>query len=641
MLLFIFILILLISVQQAVAQETNFDEIVVTATRVEEPKKDVPYSVQVISKDEIKNSVAKDVGDLLIESAIGNVSKQPGSLTQFYLRGLGLGPTPLTSRNLILINGLRTATVNVAMIPVDDIERVEIVKGPASVLYGSNAMGGVINIITKKATEEGIHGYLGVEGGSWLRRKVIGELNIKKSNFDAYLLMSRSEGDDYDNKYEKYKNTGYNEENLSLRVGYEFLKDNRFSIGFKHYRGWEIGSPGSILAPTEKDYVDHSLDSIDFTYETKSFKAAYYLSKRRYEFHDDISDGWGGIYLYKTDSQGLSIQKVFNFNEHRIIIGGEWNRVELKNENTPPPPYQPKSKYDNYGVLSEMKVSITKDLSLTAGARYDYFENEVSSTPNMTVIPKKENLDHLTVRGGVVYKFTDALFLRANAGTGFRAPSPDEYAGEYILWGTRYVGNPSLKPEKNINYEAGFNFYQSDFNGNFAFFHSKFKDKILSYFDTNLNAYSYKNSDRATIQGWELNLSYDLKNLLGLNFSIEPFTNITYHTRFSDSDGKPLLATPKWLGAFGIRAHGKNWDTRLIANYVGDENINYFNPITWQSKIIKKSDFTVVNLKALFRPIKELEFSLGIENLFDRAYEYVPDYPMPRRTISVGMKWLF
>lgn len=634
-----FFLIFFLSFSQALAQEIQLEEIVVTATKVEELKKDLPYSVQVITKEDIKTSVAKDVGDLLIESAIGHVSKQPGSFTQFYLRGLGLGVNPLTSRNLILINGLRTATINIAMIPVDDIERVEIVKGPASALYGSNAMGGVINIITKKASDEGIHGYVGVEGGSWLRRKVTGELNLKKSNLDAYLLMIRADGDDYDTKgYGSYKNTGYNEENLSLRVGYEFLKDNRFSFGFKHYRGWEIGSPGNILLPTEKDYVDHSLDSIDLAYETKSFKTAYYLSKRKYEFHDNM---WGEVYLYTTNSQGLSIQKVFNLNEHRILVGGEWNRIKLENENDLSPPFQPKSKYDNYGIFSEMKISITKSLILTAGARYDYFKNEISHTPNMPVIPKKENLDHITLRGGIVYKFTDTLSLRANAGTGFRAPSPDEYAGEYILWGARYVGNPSLKPEKNINCEVGLNFYQSDFNGDFTFFHSNFRDKISGYFDTNLNAYTYKNSDRATIQGWEINLSYDLKNLLGLKFSLEPFTNITYHTRFSDSDGKPLLATPKWLGAFGIRAHGKNWDTRLIANYIGDENVNYFNPITWQSKIIKKSDFTVFNFKALYKPVKKLEFSLGIENLFDRAYEYVSDYPMPRRTITAGMKWLF
>ncbi|MDW7998186.1 MAG: TonB-dependent receptor, partial [Thermodesulfovibrio sp.] len=561
------------------AQETQLEEVVVTATRIEEPKKDVPYSVQIITQEDIKTSIAKDAGDLIAESGVGHVTKYPGALTTFYLRGYSLGLNPLTARTLLLINGFRTATANIAMIPIDDIEKIEIVKGPSSVLYGSNAMGGVVNIITKKATEEGIYGYFGLEGGSWLKRKVSGELQLKKSNFDAYLMMSRSEGDDYDaKKYGRYKNTGYNDEALSLRLGYEFLKEKKFSLGFRHYRGWEIGSPGSILLLTPNDYVDQSLDSFDLSYETKTFKVGYYISKRRYEYHDNT---WGTISLYKTDTQGITLQKVFNINDHRIIIGGEWNRGELENENTPPPPYQPKSKYDNFGVFSEAKISITKKLFLTLGARYDYFENELLSTPGMTMVPKKETVDYFTIRSGALYKLTDTLILRANAGTGFRAPSPDEYAGEYILWGTRFIGNPSLKPEKSINYEGGLSFSQYDFNLDFAFFHSIFKDRIASYFDTFLNAYTYKNFKKATIQGWELNLSYDLKNLLVLNFSVEPFANITYHTRFSDPEGKPITAIPKWLGAFGIRAHGKNWDARIIANYFGDENVTYYNPITW------------------------------------------------------------
>lgn len=635
--LFLIIFFLFLLPNQSLAQEQHLEEIVVTATRVEEPKRDLPYSVQIISPQDIKTSTAKDVGDLIIESAIGHVSKQPGALTTFYLRGFGIsGLSPLDSRTLLLINGFRTATANIALIPVEDIERIEIVKGPASVLYGSNAMGGVVNIITKKAVEEGFHGYIGLEGGSWNRRKAFGELQFKRSNFDAYLSLSRSDGDDYETKkYGRYKNTGYNDESLSLRVGYEFLVDHRVSLGFKHYRNWDTGSPGSLSWLTLNDYINNSFNSFDLNYETKTFKAGYYFSNRKYDYHDS----WGSTYTYKTDAQGVTLHKVFNIGEHRITIGGEWNRVELENENEPSPPSQPKSKYDNFGLFSEGKIQIIKNLYLNLGARYDYFENELISTPGMTMTPKKENLDYLTVRGGAVYKLTDFLALRANAGTGFRAPSPTEYAGEYISWGYKYIGNPSLRPEKSINYEGGLNLYKGELNLDFAFFHSIFRDKIQRYFDIMLNANTYKNLSKAKIQGWELNFSYELKNLLALSFYLQPFTNITYHTRYTDSEGKPLEAIPKWLGAFGVRAHDKNWDIKLIVNYIGDENVTYFG--TWPPANVVKSDFTVVNFKALYRPIRELELSLGVENLFDRAYEYVLEYPMPRRTITAGIKWLF
>ncbi|MDI6714475.1 MAG: TonB-dependent receptor [Thermodesulfovibrio sp.] len=644
MFLFVLILCLFFISNQLSAQESQLEEIVVTATRIEELKKDVPYSVQIIKQEEIKTSTGKNVGDLIIESAIGHISKDPGQLTTFYLRGFGGGLDPTSARNLILINGFRTATINLAQIPVDDIERIEILKGPASVLYGSNAMGGVINIITKEAKEEGIHGSLGVEVGSWERRKASGEIQLKKSQFDAYLFLSRSDASDYKVKdYGVYKNTGYNDETVSFRLGYEFIKDSKISFGFKHYRGWEIGSPGSIVSPTPRDYVDHSLDSFDIIYKTPTFQAGYYLSKRKYESHDNT---WGsGIYLYKTDSQGVSLQKFFDFAEHRIIFGGEWNEVKLENRNEKSSPYQPDSRYQSLGAFSELRLSFDK-LLIFIGGRYDYFENEIFPTPGMQTIPRAENLDHITVRGGVVYKFNDSLSLRANVGTGFRAPSPTEYAGEYIFEKRRYIGNPSLKPEKSINYEGGFSFSKSGFNTDFTFFHSIFRDKIVSYLDTALNVntykyYKYKNEEKATIQGWELNASYNLKEALSINFSLEPFINITYHTRYSDSNGKTLLATPKWLGSFGLKAFREKWQMRIIANYYGDENINYYDPITWSSKIVKKPDFTVVNFKALYNPIKSLELSFAIENLLNRKYEFNIGYPMPERTFAFGMKWLF
>ena len=111
----------------------SLEEIVVTATRIEEPKKDVPASVQIITQEDIKNSTAKNVGDLISEASIGHVHKYPGALTSSIgLRGFRTDLfNDLKSRVLVLINGHRAGTVNLAKIPVEDIERIEIVKGPA------------------------------------------------------------------------------------------------------------------------------------------------------------------------------------------------------------------------------------------------------------------------------------------------------------------------------------------------------------------------------------------------------------------------------------------------------------------------------------------------------------------------------
>lgn len=286
----------------------SLEEIVVTATMIEEPKKDVPASVQIITQEDIKNSTAKNAGDLISEASIGHVHKYPGALTSsIALRGLRTNLfSDLKSRVLVLINGHRAGTVNLAKIPVEDIERIEIVKGHASVLYGSSAMGGMINIITKQG-KEGIHGSMGGEIGSWDYWKSIAELNGKKGPFDFYLTVSRSASGDYETKdYGKIENTGYDDETVSARFGYRLFDGHHVSIGYQHWKGWEIGSPGARYDPDPDDYSDKGRDSFDVGYKTESFNAKYYLIKDRDEWHEGPTAGrWetpNSIYLKKTDT---------------------------------------------------------------------------------------------------------------------------------------------------------------------------------------------------------------------------------------------------------------------------------------------------------------------------------------------------
>lgn len=137
---------------KAEEQGLRMEEIVVTATRIEEPKSETPSFVQTISQETIELSPSQNLGDLLTEAGIGHVHKYPGFLTgRVSIRGLASDLfDQQKSRVLFLIDGVRGGTVNFSKISLDDVERVEILKGPASVVYGSQAMGGVINVITKR-----------------------------------------------------------------------------------------------------------------------------------------------------------------------------------------------------------------------------------------------------------------------------------------------------------------------------------------------------------------------------------------------------------------------------------------------------------------------------------------------------------
>jgi len=651
-------------------QETiKMEDIVVTATKLKESKKEISSSVKVITQEDIKNSTAKNVGDIIAEAGIGHIHKYPGALTSSIgVRGFRTDLfNPLKSRVLILINGHYAGTVNLAKIPIQDVERIEIFKGPASVIYGSSAMGGVINIITKKAhkvfleKEKGIKGNIGGEVGSWEYWNIYAELVAKKyigkdNSVDIYLSGSRSSRDDYKAKdYGKIKNTNYNDESFSLRIGYSLFQKDKdyFSIGIQHWRGWDIGSPGPRYSPDPDNYVNKKRNGIDISYEIDNFKVSYYYIKDTDEWHGGMKHGYGNsnITTNKKYSQGANIQNAFYLGKHRFIVGAQWDMLKSTSSKNTGAPYNPNSKYNTYGIYSEGKFNLLKDkVILNAGIRYDYFKNKILSTSGLSVIPKEENLDHITARGGLLYRLNEFINLKGNIGTAFRAPAPDELAANYTsTWGTKYIGNPNLKPEKSITYDIGIDYTKELLKTGITFFHTRFEDKILKYYDTSLSAMTWKNVDGAIMQGIEADFSYDIGLCLGLVFSIEPFFSITYMTRYSSKDdieiakyGKTLLYTPKYTGAFGIKAAADRWTLKLIANYIGDEKIIDWNPSSkTYGKTYVKEDFTVVNLKGSYKILKNLEITGAIENLFNRKYEYVAGYPMPQLQATVGVKWIF
>jgi len=657
----------------ALAEEGNeapggtqtIEGIVVTATRIEEPKKDVSTPVQIISAEDIKNSTAKDVGDLISEAGVGHIYKYNGALTSMIeIRGLttdSMG-NPLTSRVLVLINGSNAGTVNLAKIPIEDIERIEIVKGPASVLYGSSAMGGVINIITQKGRKEGFNGAVFGEGGSFDYWKAGAELSGKQDRFDYYIDASRSARGDYRAaELGKIENSSYDDETVSTRLGYRLFDDHYASIGFQHWKGWDIESSGPSYDPDPDDYNDKKRDAIDLNYDASFFnklmslKAKYYYIWDRDEWHTtgNMMVGPGNSVVDETDrdSQGAMLQNTFAVGDHRITVGGQWDRIKTTSWRSNGAPYNPDSQYDSYGVFGEGRLSLfNKRLLVNAGLRYDYFENKVVATEGLSVNPRTENIDNVTARGGVVCKITDALSLKGNVGTAFRTPSPLELAADYEIdygiWGKYYyLGNPNLDPEESITYDAGIEYADGLFRGDLTFFHTDFDKKIVSYYDAALAATTYKNADSATLQGVELNVAYDIGHALGIGLVIEPFANATYRTEFKqESDGveTPLTYIARLSGAIGMRVAQEKWDARLIVNYRDTEDVTDFDyTAPTYNQIVEKGDFAVVNLKGSFRPIKNLELTASIENLFDKKYEYVLDYPMQGITFIVGAKIIF
>src|SRR6056297_1400330 len=193
---------------------TKLQEVVVTAQRSAEPAEEVNANITVLDEEEIEMSTAKDLGDLLAEKNIGHIHKYPGNQTSVGIRGFRTSPlgNDLQGRVLVLLNGRRAGTGNLAKIMTKNIERIEIIRGPASVQYGSAAIGGLINVITKQGRGDPSF-FVAGELGSFGYEEASAGFSGKTGGFDFSAAVSRSMKDDYDTADdEEYNNTGYDEE---------------------------------------------------------------------------------------------------------------------------------------------------------------------------------------------------------------------------------------------------------------------------------------------------------------------------------------------------------------------------------------------------------------------------------------------
>jgi vitamin B12 transporter len=511
-------------------------------------------------------------------------------------------------------------------------------------------MGGVVNIITKEGSKDGCQGSLGVEAGSWDYWKVFGDVQGRSGKLDYFASVSReAEGDYKAADFGVIDNSSYKAETVSTRLGYAIAAGHHLAFGYQHWKGWDIGSQGATYSPDPDNYNNKKRDGLDLVYRTDSFQAKYYFVADRDVWFGGMTSGPGFDSISKTDTdtQGASLQKTFTLGEHRIVTGGQWDRIKVQSSRNVGAPYNPDSRYDSFGAFAEGRMSLLdKRLQVSAGLRFDRFENQILDTPGMVgMVAKKDSLDHTTVRGGIVYKLTEAFRVKANAGTAFRAPAPLELAADYYSWGTHYVGNRELNPEKSTSLDAGIEVAKAGFRGDFSYYHTDFKDKIVSFYDVALKASTYRNAGEATLEGFELNGSYDLGSALGLRMVLEPYVHANYHTKFEEKAGAittPLTFTPKWTTSAGLKFGQDSWDAQLAATYHGHEWVtdwNYSSPS--YGKTINKGGFTLFNLKGSYRPLKALELTLSVENLLSRYYEYNLGYPMAERTFVGGAKWIF
>jgi len=625
------------------------EEVVVTAGRVEEKKKEITSNVTIIDEEEIKISSATDLGDLLAEKGIGHIQKYPGTSTSVGIRGFSTDTTgvDLAGHVLILIDGRRSGTGNASKIMTKNIERIEIIRGPGSVQYGSAAMGGVVNVITRQGKEKPT---AFVEGGLGSYDYEEGSVGFsgKYATFDFSGSFTRDSRDDYDTADgEKYNNTAYDyKDSGSFNLGYEFLPENRVSVIYTYFDADHVGNPGYLSQNDLDDYSDKENKSVDFVYDGKSrnelfsWKVRYFDGKDEDEWFCPVvsnPDFWDDGISDKITVDFKGTQMQFSYNQERFLVTAGFDWVNYETEDSK---YSPKkTEYDDPAGFLLAKGKLLDDrLIISGGVRYDHYKVEVKGDEGGT---EKDN--YTCPRAGIAYLLTDHLKVRANYGRAFRMPTALQLAGDMMMWSTHYVGNPGLDPEKSDTYEGGLDFSLASFNLSLTYFHTDFDDKIESYTKPNGDT-SYRNLGEAEIEGIESNFSFDMGSLFSWDYQVKPYVSVIYLPTYEDEEtGEDLKYTSDYNVSYGITVSDfSGLSANLNLAYTGKQDITDYENGTYET--ITKGGFTVTNLtisKKILNTEKygSITFKGEIQNLFDKDYEYIQGYPMPGRSFFIGMRY--
>jgi vitamin B12 transporter len=638
------------SVSKAAPQQaTMMDEVVVTAARTAESKKEVSANITIIDQEEIRLSSSRNVGDLLAEKSIGHIHKYPGGLTSIGIRGFRTDThgNDLQGHVLILLDGRRAGTGNVAKLLTENIERIEIIRGAGAVQYGSAGMGGVVNVITRTAQQTSA--FIEAGSGSFGANEVSVGGTLKEGTFDFSGSYTRSSQDDYETgSGDEFGNTGYDAASgISANVGWSFAENNRLGLIFTRSELDSYGSPGYFSANDLDDSTDKDNYSVDLNYNGADstgnwqWLARWFFGQDENTWNDPVGSdpsGWdnGIASSNTTDQQGAQAQLTRSFGNTRLTAGIDWLDYEVENTWTPN-----KTTYTNPAAFLLGKTTFPdQGLTLDIGLRYDSYEVEV-------VEPAGRNTDdsYFTPKVGLSWMVTEQLKVRTQYAQAFMMPSADQLAADFDNYGTRTVGNPDLDPETSSTYEAGMDYSRNSFRAGLTYFHTDFEDKIITDYLAD-GSKTWKNLGDATISGIEGEFSYDLGMPMGWDWEVRPYFNMTLLTKLeNESTGNDLLDVSGMNMSAGlVISDGEGITCRLNVAYAGEQDVEDWESGSYPTPVITLDAVTVADLSASWRFYEHDElgaFTLRgkIDNLFDEEYAYVKGYPMPGRTLFASLRW--
>ena len=609
---------------------SDLETMVITASRSETALQEAPASISVIAREELQLRNADDLADALTAESGITVTSVGRTRSGISIRGMPVDHT------LYLVDGRRISSSNSVIahsdfelsgLPASAIERIEVVRGPMSSLYGSDAMGGVVNIITRKP-DNAFHGEISTTVTS------LGE-----------------SGDGNTNKTTFYLEGPLLEDKLSFSLGGELFDRNSLptdddKVSSIEGRESKQGLGKLIWTPDAHQTIslgyllgdeDRSLDSVSSSgYYTQNTD----IDREQYTLGYEGNWGWGDLKLnaYQTNLKSVSHntdeaapdapkeieERVIDGHiglpvgeSHFVTFGGQLREetlYEARLQNTG------KATADHSSVFLQDEWQLSEPLKLVTGVGVDN-HNEYG--------------DEVSPRIYAVYQLSDNVTLKGGYGQGFRAPSLIELSADFqvLAAGGRFwvEGNSDLDPERSKTYEASIEYQSADWALTTRLFENQLENLVQAVCYTNcgergLERRNYQNVDESRIRGAEVVVSHDLTDSFNIGL------NYTYLNTEDLGAGEPLQDRPQYTGNLTLDWSPVNdLHLRWRSEYVGKQ----YSP---NDDYAPKYDLH--NIDISYELSKNMTVYSGVDNLFDERLEDKSDLysgTEPGREIRLGL----
>ena len=605
--------------QTSISDTTSIHDVVVTGTRNAVDVRHLPFTVNVVGRETLTENEQPAILPTLTQQIPGlfvtgrgvmGYGVSGGGAGGIMMRGISGG----AGQMMVLIDG-HPQYNGIYGHPIADsyqtmmAERVEVLRGPASTLYGSNAMGGVVNIVTRGMKQDGVVTNLNVGAGSYGTFQAEAANQLKSGKFSSTIAAQYNRSDNHRPRM------GFEQYGAHLKLGYELSEHwNSFLDGeVNHFNAQQPGSKASPMYSANQWITRGSVSAgIENHYAKTNGGLSVYTNFGRHKIDDGTSDPAAPTARYfrsKDNLAGVSwYQSARLFEGNRTTVGVDYQHIygrayytskETGKTMETPNKQSGHSHRNEIAVYADFRQDLTSWMTVDAGIRMDH--HNITGTE---WIPQ----------GGLVFRPIESGALKAMVSKGFRNPTMREM---YLY----PPSNTDLEPERMMNYELSWKHQISRLNYGLNLFYLKGDNMI----QTQMGESGPRNVNTGEIENYGLELEG--------NYRINRHWSVNTNHSFLHMENK-IVAAPEYKGFAGANFNQGKWSVVAGLQYIS-------GLYTVLGENENKEDFWLLNTTINYSVLDNLRFWVKGENLLAQRYEINAGYPMPKATFMGGVNFRF